>query len=37
VRDSPRLDCNGEPLSDLVAEFAYLRREHLACLFGVGT
>lgn len=32
VRDTPRLDCNGEPLADLVAEFALLRGEHLACL-----
>ena len=32
VREPARLDCNGEPLPGLVAEFAFLRSEHLACL-----
>lgn len=32
VREPARLDCNGEPLSGLVTEFAFSRGEHLACL-----
>lgn len=32
LREPARLDYNGEPLSGLGAEFAFLRREHLACL-----
>jgi hypothetical protein len=32
LREPARLDYDGEPLSGLVAEFAFLRGEHLACL-----
>jgi len=32
LREAARLDCDREPLSGLVAEFAFSRGEHLACL-----
>ena len=35
LRDPAGLDYNGEPLPGILAEFAFLRGEHLACLRGV--
>jgi len=32
VRDPAALDCNDEPLSGVLTQFALLRREHLVCL-----